>query len=252
MAAAFSVSQTKQTTTKHMKRNSYYPTNIAGQILWLTNFANKAPGLATTLGLTPAVVTALVADCLWLIYLLQEWLPAARRFSGTGTTAINEAEFGDGTALMVLPVFTAPALPTGAAAVNTGALNRIFALVQSLKDSGKCSDTNASILGITGTAQSGPDYTTLQPVLTLVISGNQVFVKWNWGGYSGFLGSCEIWVDRGDGKGFVFLTIDTTPGYNDTQAFPTARTVWTYRAIYRVGEQQVGLWSQSVSTAVPA
>ena len=153
---------------------------------------------------------------------------------------------------MVLPVFTAPALPTGAAAVNTGALNRIFALVQSLKDSGKCSDTNASILGITGTAQSGPDYTTLQPVLTLVISGNQVFVKWNWGGYSGFLGSCEIWVDRGDGKGFVFLTIDTTPGYNDTQAFPTARTVWTYRAIYRVGEQQVGLWSQSVSTAVPA
>jgi hypothetical protein len=235
-----------------MKRNSYYPVNIAAQILWLTNFANKLPGLATTLGLTPAQVAAAVADCLWLIYVLQEWLPAAHKFSLTATKAATEAQYGDGTVPMVLPDFGAPALPTGATPVNPGALYRVFALVQDIKNSGKCSDANATALGIVGTAQAGPDYTTLQPVIAVSVVNGQVFVKWSWGGYGAFLSSCEIWVDRGDGKGFVFLTIDTTPGYTDTQPLPAALTKWTYKAIYRVDEQQAGLWSQPVSLTVPA
>ena len=37
-----------------------------------------------------------------------------------------------------------------------------------------------------------------------------------------------------------------------TQSFPTARIVWTYRAIYQVNDARVGVWSQSVSVAVPA
>ena len=85
-----------------------------------------------------------------------------------------EAQTGDGTALMVLPVFVAPALPTGAAPVNTGALNRIFAQVQDIKNGGKCSDKDARHLGITGSEQPGPDYTTLQPVFTVSIVGGQV------------------------------------------------------------------------------
>jgi len=235
-----------------MKRAPFYPKDIANQIIWQTNFANRLPGLASILGLTPAQVAAIVADCMWLIYVLQEWLPAAHKFSTGATQAADEAQFGDGSALMVLPTFTAPALPTGATPVNTGALYRIFAVVQDIKNSGKCSDTNANLLGIVGTAQPGPDPTTLQPVISLVIINGQVFIKWTWGGFTAFLSSCEIWVDRGDGKGFVFLTIDTTPGYTDTQAFPAALTKWTYKAIYRVGEQQFGLWSQPVSITVPA
>lgn len=59
-------------------------------------------------------------------------------------------------------------------------------------------------------------------------------------------------MDRADGKGYVFLTIDTTPGYTDTQPFPTAPATWTYRAIYRVDDNQVGVWSNPVSVTVPA
>jgi hypothetical protein len=59
-------------------------------------------------------------------------------------------------------------------------------------------------------------------------------------------------VDRGDGKGYVLLAFDTTPGYTDTQPFPTTPATWTYRAIYRVGDNQVGVWSQTVSVTVPA
>ena len=77
-------------------------------------------------------------------------------------------------------------------------------------------------------------------------------VKWNWGGYAAWLDICELQVDRNDGKGFVLLAFDTTPGYTDTQAFPAVPAVWTYRAIYRLGDNQVGLWSLPVSVTVRA
>ncbi len=93
---------------------------------------------------------------------------------------------------------------------------------------------------------------TVQPAIAATIMGNQVNVKWGWGGNSAFLDSCEIWVDRGDGKGFVLLTIDTTPGYTDTQPFPAVSVKWTYKAIYRLNDAQVGLWSQPASVTVPA
>ena len=58
----------------------------------------------------------------------------------------------------------------------------------------------------------------------------------------------ELQVDRG--TGFVFLANDTTPGYTDTHPFPATPTKWTYRAIYRVGDSQVGIWSKPVSITV--
>ena len=69
----------------------------------------------------------------------------------------------------------------------------------------------AANLGIVGTAQTAPDAATLQPQISVSLVSGQVFVKWGWGGNRAWLDSCEILVDRGDGKGFVFLTIDTTP-----------------------------------------
>jgi len=193
-----------------------------------------------------------VVDCGWLVYLLQAWLPSTRNWSQTGTKAFAEAQTGDGSALMVLPVFVPPPLPAGVVPVNTGALNRIFALVQDIKNSGLCSDTNAKILGIDGNNQPAPDWTTLQPVFTLTIVGGQVVIKWNFGGYSAYLDAIELQVDRNDGKGFVMLVMDTTPGYTDTQPFPATKTVWTYRGIYQLNDARVGVWSQSVSIAVQA
>ena len=65
-------------------------------------------------------------------------------------------------------------------------------------------------------------------------------VGWGWGGIIAYLDMCEIHVDRDDGKGISTLTYDTTPGYNDTAPFPAIPTRWTYKAIYRVADAQVG------------
>lgn len=69
-------------------------------------------------------------------------------------------------------------------------------------------------------------------------------------GTSAWLDACELQVDRGDGKSYVPLCVDTTPNYTDTQAFPTAKTIWSYRAIYRVDDRQVGVWSMTVNVTV--
>ncbi len=86
-------------------------------------------------------------------------------------------------------------------------------------------DYNTSIgqaLGIEGPQQTGPDYSVLAPDISAGISGTRVEIGWDWGGFSAFLDICEIQVDRGDNKGFVALAYDTTPGYVDTQPFPSA------------------------------
>ena len=73
-----------------MKRNAYYPARHADQLVWLANFANKLPGSAAVLGLTPAQVNGAVADCNWLLYVLQTWLPAVRNWAQSGTDAATD------------------------------------------------------------------------------------------------------------------------------------------------------------------
>ncbi|MEY4916664.1 MAG: hypothetical protein RL616_577 [Verrucomicrobiota bacterium] len=243
--------QHNQRKKNKMKRHPYYPHRQADEIVWLTNFINKISTYATTLGLTAGQVTAIKADCLWLIYLLQIWLPAVRNWAQSGTDALKEAQSGTGSSAQVLPVFTAPTVPTGTAAALPGALLRVFTFVQDIKESGKATEAIATDLGIIGGEVTGPDPATLKPVISATVSGGQVLIKWGWGGHGAFLDSCEIHVDRNDSHGFVLLTIDTTPNYTDTQSFPAAPTSWSYRAIYRTGDQRTGLWSATVSVAVP-
>lgn len=235
---------------KRMRRQLYYPIRIADQITWLENFRNKLAGYATALGLTSDQVTAAVGDARWLIYVIQSWLGAARAWSLACTDAATLAQSGDGTALMALPVFTPPTLPTGVVAVNTGALDRIFALVQVIKDSGGCTDSISSDLRIVGAEQTGPDFTTLAPDFKLSRVGNTVNIGWGWGGYSAYLDMIELQVDRGTGQGWVPLAFDTTPGYVDTCPMPTSPVKWKYRGIFRLNDQQVGQWSDDKSITV--
>ena len=46
------------------------------------------------------------------------------------------------------------------------------------------------------------------------------------------------------------LTYDTTPGYHDTAPLPAIAAKWKYRAIYRVADVRVGVWSDEVSITV--
>ena len=252
----FSPTTQRQPKSKKMKHNAYYPTNVPEQIIWLTNFFNKLIGHAASLGVSTAECAAAVADARWLIYLLGSWQPAKVAWAKSCTDAVREAQTGSGTTPFVLPVFTPPPLPPADAAaslpavvaVNPGALNRLFDLVQVMKKAPNYNDTLATDLGTLGSELTLPDLATLQPEFTAKLTGTQVFIDWGWGGNGAHLDMLQLQVDRG--TGWADLAYDTTPGYTDTHPLPAVLTKWKYRAIYRVGDAQVGLWSATVEIAV--
>jgi hypothetical protein len=205
---------------------------------------------AAVLNLTPAEIAEQANDSGYFDYLLkcravmvqagQQWTTWKDLIRDGGTPPANGAP--------VLPVL--PPLPATVTVVAPGIEGRFRALVQLIKANKNYNASIGEALDIEGTEQAGPDLATVQPLIDAVISGNHVNVKWGWGGNAAFLDICEILVDRGDGKGFVLLTFDTTPNYTDTAPFPAVPTKWTYKAIYRVGDAQVGLWSLPVSIVV--
>jgi hypothetical protein len=241
---------------KKVKHNSYYPTSVPEQIIWLTNFFNKLIGHAASLGVDPAVCAAAVADVRWLIYLLGSYLPAQRTWGKANTDFIRAAQTGTGDSVMTLPAFNAPPMPPADAPnnlpavvpVKPGALKRIFSLIQVMQEAPGYTEALATDLGTLGTEATGPDMETIQPVFKVKIIGGQVFIDWGWDGHGAFLDMIQLQVDRG--QGWADLAYDTTPGYTDTHSFPAGITTWKYRAIYRVGDAQVGVWSAEVGIAV--
>jgi hypothetical protein len=239
---------------KPMKHQDWYPSRIADQIIWLENFRQKIAAYAATLGLEASVVAAIIAECRWLIYVLGAWLPAFRTSAQAATDAATAAQTGSGAGVMTLPGFTAPALPgpegtlPAVVPMAPGGLGRIFAFVQDIKPA--ASDAIQTDLRIVGSETPGPDLDNIQPVLPAKVTGTTVGLPWKWDGLSEHVDLLQIQVDRSDGKGYVDLVHDTTPGYTDTTPFPTARTVWTYRSIWHVNGAPIGQWSAPVSVAV--
>jgi hypothetical protein len=230
-----------------MPKSDYIQQNDDQFNAQLQTFKNGIGSYSAVLGLTAPQVTAQAADAGYFDYTLkcmkimsngaQQWTTWKDLTRGGGTPPASGA-----------PI--APVFPAAVPAVAPGIEGRFRALVQSIKTNPNYNASIGQALGIEGPDQTAPDLTTIQPVIDAMISGNHVNVKWGWGGNGAYLDICELQVDRADGKGFVMLAFDTTPGYTDTQAFPAAPAKWTYRAIYRVGDDQVGLWSLPVSVTV--
>jgi hypothetical protein len=213
----------------------------------LLTFKNAIGGYAPGLGLTPAQVTTQAADADYFDYAVTRQ-----------TIASNDAQQWTGWKDLIRGGGTPPGCGRAGVSRPPGRRRprrpphrpRFRALVKLIKANPAYSEAMGQALGIEGSQQLSPDYTTLAPVIDLSISGGQVSVNWGWQGFSAFLNQCELQVDRADSKGFVLLAIDTTPGYTDTTPFPSAPAKWTYQAIYRVGDNRVGQWSNPVSIAV--
>ena len=240
---------------KPMKRQNYYPLATGQQIQWLNNLAAKLAGHAAALGIDPTDCAARIADARWIVYIIGSWLPAVRAWTKACTEAAALAQSPDGPNVMALPVFVPPPLPAATpgglpavVAVEEGALDRIFALVQVIKEADDYDASIAQDLGVLGASEQGPDFTTLAPELKASLIAAGVRLLWGWLGFGGWLDLCEIQVDRGNG--WETLIFDTDPNYTDTTPHPAALTKWKYRAIYRTGETRVGQWSAEVSVTV--
>lgn len=228
-----------------MPKQYFMPNSEDGKATAFEQFRDNIGPYVATLGLSAADITQQAADADYY----RAALTQAQTMSSAGIQwTAWKAIVLSGTA------GSEPALPTKPAGFPTappaGILTRFLAMAKSVKNNNNYNKPMGDILGLEGPEQTGPDMATIQPEITARIFGNAVQIPWGWGGYGTYLDICEIQVDRGDGKGFGMLTFDTTPGYIDSMPFPAAPTKWTYRAIYRVGDAQVGQWSSPVSVMV--
>ena len=230
-----------------MAKSDYITQNDDTFNAQLQTFKNIIANYSTLHGVTPAQIATQAADADYFDYTLK-----CMKLMTNGAlqwTGWKNLERAGGTA----PASGAPVAPVFSMvvpAVAPGIEVRFRVLVQLIKANPNYNETIGLALGIEGAQQTGPNLSTVQPVFIVKISGGRVEISWGWGGNAAFLDVCEIQVDRGDGKGYGLLTYDTTPGYVDTQPFPATPTKWTYKAIYHVGDAQVGQWSNPVSITV--
>lgn len=213
----------------------------------MQTFKTAIPAHATALGVSSAQVAAQAADADRFTYELachalmrngaQQW---------TAWKALSRS--GGGAPTSGAPV--APVFPAAVPPVAPGIEGRFRALVKQIKANANYNAAIGAALGVEGAEQSAPDLASLRPEIDAKVSGNRVEIAWGWGGHSAHLDMLELQVDRGDGRGFLPLAFDTTPGYVDTQPFPAAPTRWTYKAIYHVGDAAVGHWSLPVNVVV--
>ena len=145
-----------------------------------------------------------------------------------------------------------PAVPVviSGASAAAGIVARFLLLANAIKNHKNYTAAVGDLLGLEGAQQTGPDLATIQPQIDARVQGDHVAIKWGWQGHRAFLDQLEIQVDRADTKGWIMLTYDTTPGYNDTAPLPVIAAKWKYRAIYRVADARVGMWSDEVSITV--
>ena len=78
---------------------------------WLESYSIKLPIHGAALSVSAGDITASVNDAKWANYVLGSWLSGVRNFSPSTTDAVDDVLTGSGTAAVVLPTFTAPALP---------------------------------------------------------------------------------------------------------------------------------------------
>lgn len=115
--------QPKSNNRTKMRRQTYYPSRIGDQVNWLDNYAVKLPIHGAALGVIAGDITASVNDAKYANYVLGTWLSAVRNFSPSTTDAVDDVLAGSGSGAMVLPTFTAPALPAGVTAALPGTLH---------------------------------------------------------------------------------------------------------------------------------
>ncbi|MEK7310230.1 MAG: hypothetical protein AAB038_05375 [Planctomycetota bacterium] len=228
-----------------MLNHDFISKSDPGKAVLLKNLALKLPGYAAVLGLTPAEVASVQADAAMFKHILDRQ-ESYKTFNQGNTAYKNTLRDGPlGAPLGPLPVF--PTLPVAPIVVSAGIFPRIRKLIGRIKATPTYNEGMGEDLGIVGDEQV-IDVLNLKPVLKSRLDAGRPMIIW----FKGSADSIEIYVDRKDGAGFVFLAIDTYPDYIDKFPMPEGleAVVWDYKAVYRISDKHVGQFSDVISVTV--
>ena len=225
-----------------MTSNSYMPSTDSGKADLLDHVATTLPHYVTVLEVTNDDLASLQADALVFRYALKS-LADMQAYAHHWTEYKNLLrDGGAGSANWVTqPMLVEPMPP----AVSPGIIPRFSTYVAHLKSHKNYTSAIGLDLGLIA-SNSVVDPSIWKPILTVQNKAGHPIIAWT----KGSAAAIEIWVDRGDGNGFNFLTINTEPNTYDNYALPSSSALWKYKAIYRLHDEQVGQWSDVLSITV--
>lgn len=224
--------------------NGYLPRADKDKAIWLKNFSFKLAAYAENTGILPDEVLSVSNDALMVMYAIDA-VEIAKKEAAQSVAFKNLLYDGpEGNTITYpapIPGLTQPTL------VKSGIFKRIGKLVQRIKNHPNYNDSIGKDLGIIG-ADTAFDRITMKPEINGGLDAHRPLIKWK----KGIADSIDIYVDRKDGKGFVFLANDSTPDYIDTNPLPSGMdtAIWSYKGIYKVQDEQVGEFSNTINITV--
>lgn len=229
-----------------MTTKSYIPSSDADKGIWLNNFTTKLSLHATTLGVTPAELTAVQKDnamyqyIIGLIELYRQTLSNLTGYKNMLKRSVGQQHIG------AIP--TLPTLPPAPVTVTEGIFERITLLVARIKKTVGYTDNIGSDLGVVAPTPAPIDIDTLKPELTIKLNVGRPHIKWT----KGVADAVDLYVDRDDGSGFILLGRLLKNEYIDGVSLtaPKIFDEWKYKAIYVIADTQVGLFSNIISVDV--
>jgi len=227
------------------QKDPYLPRTDAGKLSFLVNFDDKLSTYAATFGIAAGTITSVTDDTAMFKYMvdMQEKFKTFKQDITAYKNLLSEGPGGGATGpVPIIPVLAAP--PT---LVRIAIFRRIRELVAQIKANSNYTENIGEDLGIVGDEQT-VEINKLKPELKSDIVAGHPVIKWT----KGHADALDIFVDRNDGAGFVFLATDSHPDYTDTTPLPQGveSAVWEYQAIYKINDEQVGKYSESIKVTV--
>lgn len=227
-----------------MSRPSYLPNNDRDFDVWLKNFYAKLVLYATQFGITGAEVSAVLADSNMVTYVVAQLAiqqhELKKRFEYKRT--LLDAELG--TTLGAFPVYAA--IAPAPAPIPAGIVKRITNMVTRIKGMTSYTENIGYDFGIIPTKTSKAAKMLEKPIFSVSTDADHPFLKIKKNGAE----AVNIYVDRGDGRGFVLLCGCPRAKYVDMSPLPDTLTNWTYKIIFTKGGVEYGLLSDPSSIAV--
>lgn len=228
-----------------MYRPSFIPRNNADLDVFLRNIIGKLPQYAAILNITQAEIAALTADSVMLTYYLTQlkWFEAAWEKRKAYGNIFIDGNIGE--VLGSFPGLTAPA--AAPPAVPAGLVKRIVNLIIKITHTASYNEYMGRDLGIVAPAKAKTAAKAdSKPILKIILEGGHPVIKW----IKGVMDGVDLYVDRNDGKGFVLLYGCNGAKYKDLSPLPDSVTTWIYKAVYKIGVEQIGSFSEPTSIAV--
>lgn len=225
-----------------MINENYVPSADKERSAWLMNFAAQLRAHSAELEIEAPEVNAIEKDAAMFCYLvvLEETFKKEAR---KRVSFKNAMAYSDGYPYAVYP--SPPVLQEMPEPVSPGIFKRVLNMICRIKNHPSYNERLGYEFRITG-AEMLMNNNKLKPELKISIDGGKPVIRW----VKGMTDSLDIYVQRRPMGLFEFLANSTQQNFIDTYHMPMSPTLWSYRAIYKAGEDHVGQVSDTVSVSV--